>query len=254
MTNKKLKIELLVHDLKGPLAVIETGLISLLQKRDKFGPLTERQRKVLNRALRNTKITKMLVNDALEVGRSREGILHKNNFLVCKFITQSLIEIFDLNDYEMAEALGNNNNLQSIKNMLLKKGIDLEIDDRLWIRELYLDECKMNQILRNLLSNALKYKKYHVGLHFYLEKDLLNFSVSDDGEGIPESQHEKIFESYFQLKGDMDYCVRGHGLGLAGVLILVEEMGGRLSLESSEGRGAKFSVRIPLDDVLTHCG
>ena len=246
MNNKKLEFELLVHDLKGPLAVIETGLLSLLQKEDKYGPLTEKQQKVLERALRNTKITKLLVNDALEVGRSREGIMNKIIFPINKLITQSLIEIFDLSDHETAEALEKNEKLHSIKALLLNKGINLLIDDRLWSMEIYLDECKMNQILRNLLSNALKYRKSKIELQFNLENDLLCFSVGDDGEGIPESYHEKIFKSYFQMRGDMDYCVRGHGLGLAGVLILVEEMGGRLSLESDKGKGAKFLVEVPL--------
>lgn len=247
MANKKLKFELLVHDLKGPLAVIETGLISLLQKEDKYGQLSQKQHKILERALRNTKITRMLVNDALEVGRSREGIINKSRFPVHKFITQSLVEIFDLNDYEMADALDKNQDLQYIKKILLNRGIDLDIEDRIWSTEIYLDECKMNQILRNLLSNALKFRKNKVEIHFHLEDGTLYFSVSDDGEGIPESYHEKIFESYFQMKGDIDYCVRGHGLGLAGVLILVEEMGGRLTLESGEGEGATFSVILPVE-------
>ena len=232
MSNKKLKFELLVHDLKGPLAVIETGLISLLQKGDKYGPLTEKQQKVLERALRNTKITRLLVNDALEVGRSNEGIINKSNFPVNRFIIQALVELFDLNDFEMAEHLEKKQDLRSIKKSLMSKGIDLEIDEQLWSTDIFLDECKMNQIFRNLLSNALKYRKSRVEIDFHLESDYLFLSVSDDGDGIPESYHKKIFESYFQMKGDMDYCVRGHGLGLAGVLILVEEMGGLLTLES----------------------
>jgi signal transduction histidine kinase len=226
--------------------VIETGLLSLLQKEDKYGPLTSKQHKVLERVLRNTKVTKLLVNDALEVGRSREGIMNKTTFPIHKLITQSLVEIFDLNDYETAEALEKNEDLLLIEKMLFEKGIDLAIDEQLWSMEIYLDEGKVNQILRNLLSNALKYRKARIDIHFKLENDLLSFSISDDGEGIPESYHQKIFESYFQMKGDIDYCVRGHGLGLAGVLILVEEMGGQLSLESDKGKGAKFMVRLPL--------
>ena len=45
---------------------------------------------------------------------------------------------------------------------------------------------------------------------------------------------------------EKNYCVRGHGLGLAGVMVLVEDMGGELSLESDEGKGATFSVKVPL--------
>ncbi len=61
----KIKIDLLVHDLKVPLAVIEAGVSTLLNRQEKYGTLTEKQEKVLLRALRNTKITQALVNDAL---------------------------------------------------------------------------------------------------------------------------------------------------------------------------------------------
>ena len=105
----------------------------------------------------------------------------------------------------------------------------------------------MNQILRNLLNNALKYRKERVGLKIEDEENrFLCISVRDDGEGIPVSYHEKIFECYFQMDMGANHCVRGHGLGLAGVMILVEDMGGELFLDSDEGRGAIFLVKVPL--------
>jgi two-component system OmpR family sensor kinase len=70
--------------------------------------------------------------------------------------------------------------------------------------------------------------------------------VGDDGDGIPSGYHDKIFECYFQMDMQSDYCVRGHGVGLAGVMLLVEDMGGRLFLESDVGKGATFSVKVPL--------
>jgi len=69
---KRIKTDLLIHDLKVPLAVVETGIISLLQRREKYGPITEKQEKVLARALRNTKVIQSLVNDILELGKSRK--------------------------------------------------------------------------------------------------------------------------------------------------------------------------------------
>ena len=75
MHRERIKIDLLIHDLKGPLAVVETGITSLLQRREKYGPITEKQEKALMRALRNTKVIQSLVNDILELGRSREGII-----------------------------------------------------------------------------------------------------------------------------------------------------------------------------------
>ena len=74
----------------------------------------------------------------------------------------------------------------------------------------------------------------------------LMISVCDDGQGIPSSYHQTIFECYFQMDQQKDYCVRGHGLGLAGVMVLVEDMGGELVLQSDLGKGAKFSVKVPI--------
>jgi len=247
MGRQKIKIELLVHDLKGPLAVIETGIISLLEREKKYGSLTEKQHKVLQRALRNTKITRTLVNDALEVGRSTEGIINKNKFRISNFIKQSLVEIFDLTDHNTAEKIKECGKLSPIKEILLKKGILLDIDKALWLQEVWLDECKMRQVLRNLLNNALKYRDEHVELTIKKDDQSIFISVSDDGDGIPENYHQKIFDCYFQMETEREHCIRGHGLGLAGVMILVEDMGGDLSLESAQGKGARFSVKIPLD-------
>ena len=75
-------------------------------------------------------------------------------------------------------------------------------------------------------------------------------SVQDDGKGISPKYHNKIFEAYFQIDKIEENNVRGHGLGLAGALILVEEMGGELLLESDVGKGAKFIVLLPMPEKL----
>jgi signal transduction histidine kinase len=139
--------------------------------------------------------------------------------------------------------------LSDLKGLLEQEGIALEVDDALWCRELCLDLTKMSQILRNLLNNALKYRKKHVELAVRLDGDHLVLSVKDDGEGIPPIYHEKIFECYFQMNGSESCTVRGHGLGLAGVMVLVEDMGGKLLLESDQGKGANFVVRLPVADA-----
>jgi two-component system OmpR family sensor kinase len=241
----KIKIDLLVHDLKVPLAVIEAGVSTLLNRREKYGPLTEKQEKVLVRALRNTKITQALVNDALELGRSRAGVINASHFKVSYWVEQSLMEIFDLVDFGISEDIKQYSDLAGLKGALREKGIALVVDEDLWCEEVCLDEPKMRQIFRNLLSNALKYRKDRVEVHVEKRGDHLTLSVKDDGEGIPAAFHNRIFECYFQLDS-VDSCpVRGHGLGLAGVLVLVEDLGGRLLLESDAGRGATFSVELP---------
>ncbi|MBN1106265.1 MAG: HAMP domain-containing histidine kinase [Deltaproteobacteria bacterium] len=245
MHKQRIKLEFLVHDLKVPLAVIEAGISSLIQKRDKYGSLSDKQLQVLERALRNTIITQRLVNDVLELGRSSEGVINRCRFLVSSFVEQALIEIFDLTDHETTDRIRECKNLASLQKTIAPKGVYLDISEILWAKEVYLDESKSRQILRNLLSNALKYRKDRVDLRFYEEERFLCISVKDDGEGIPSSYHEKIFQCYFQMDARTNQCVRGHGLGLAGVMVLLEDMGGSLALASDAGKGATFLVRMP---------
>ena len=246
MGRQRIKFDFLVHDLKVPLAVIEAGVVSLLQKTEKYGPLTEKQQKVLKRVLRNTMVTKNLVNDAMELGRSSRGIINKTTFSLSSFLEQSLVEIFDLTDSSVADRIRGCLDLSVFKDTLVKRGISLDIDERLWCRTVCLDESKIKQILRNLLNNAMKYRKDCIGLKIEDRDESLFISVSDDGDGIPADYHEKIFQCYFQMDMESDHCVRGHGLGLAGVMVLIEDMGGKLFLESDVGRGATFSITLPL--------
>ena len=245
MEKNRIKFEFLVHDLKVPLAVIEAGILSLLQKQDKYGELNDKQIKILERALRNTIVTRTLVNDALEIGRSSQGIINKSTFTPCQLVEETLIELLDLTDHTTADAVKERKTLADLKACLAAQGLILEIDDAFWNRDLYLDESKVRQIFRNLLINALKYKKSRVTLKLERGERHIFISVSDDGEGIPSGYHKKIFECYFQMDMKTDHCVRGHGLGLAGVQVLLEDMGGELSLESDTGKGATFSVKIP---------
>lgn len=245
MHKERIKLEFLVHDLKVPLAVIEAGISSLLQKRDKYGPLTDKQLQVLERALRNTIVTQRLVNDVLEMGRSSEGIINKSQFLLANFVEGTLVEIFDLTDHETTERIKECQTLKSLQSTLARKGVYLEVVHDLWEKQVCLDESKSKQIFRNLLNNALKYRKERLEIEIYEEHQALCMSVKDDGEGIPSSYHQKIFDCYFQMDARSAHCVRGHGLGLAGVMVLLEDLGGSLVLDSDVGRGARFLVKIP---------
>lgn len=246
MHREKISLQLFIHDLKVPLAVIEAGITSLLGKLEKYGPLTERQEKVLVRTLRNTRVIQALVNDSLELERSKQGVLNVTRIRVSDLIEEALVEIFDLVDYRASEKIKVCTDLRQLRSALEEKGLMIFIDEGLWCEELSLDEPKIKQILRNLLNNALKYRKSCVELTVEKQHDHLFFSVKDDGEGIPSIYHKRIFESYFQMNATDSYTVRGHGLGLAGVMVLIEDMGGQLSLESDEGKGAKFMVELPL--------
>ena len=242
----RVKFDLLIHDLKVPLAVVEAGILSLLNKQDKFGSISEKQEKVLRRILRNTLVTRRLVDDTMEIGRSSEGIINRSVFQLSELVEGCLIEIFDLIDWNISEKIRNCSDYATLKDLLPAKGIFLEIEEPLWGKELCLDSRKMTQILRNLLGNALKFCKSKVTLTIQEGNGNLIVHVEDDGDGIPSELHQKIFECYFQIEGEGQHCVRGHGLGLAGVMVLIEDMGGEMLLKSDVGKGATFSVKLPL--------
>jgi len=246
---KRIKLDFLIHELKSPLAVVEAGISSLLRRTEKYGPLTTAQEKVLRRALRNTRVSQSLVADTLEMGRSAEGVFKLTHCRLSNLILQVLVEVLDLAEVNVAEKIKTCADLPVLKKKLLEKGIALFIDKSLWAQEVLLDELKTKQIFRNLLTNALKYRKSSVTVKLEEDNGFLSFTVEDDGKGIPSVFHKKIFESYFQVDDGDDInarSVRGHGLGLASVMVLLEDMKGELFLESDEGKGARFLVKVPL--------
>ena len=151
-------------------------------------------------------------------------------------------------ELDMGEKINGCEGLFPLIDLLKKKGILISVDERLWSQQIRLDELKVKQILRNLLNNAMKYRKNLVEIEFIHEGRFLHISVKDDGKGIGIMHHKKIFESYFQVGDVNEYGFRSHGLGLAGVMVLIEDMGGELFLESDEGKGTKFIVKVPLPE------
>lgn len=246
---ERIKLNFLIHELKSPLAVIEAGVSSLLRRTEKFGPITKAQERVLKRVLRNTRVSQTMVADTLELGRSGDRVFRITQCKISNLILQVLVEVLDLAEVNVSEQIKNCVDLTHLKKELQEKGILLFVDNSLWTQEVCLDTVKTKQIFRNLLTNALKYRKSSVKVTLEEDKGFLSFSVEDDGKGIPPVFHKKIFENYFQVEDGDDanaLVVRGHGLGLASVMVLLEDMNGELFLESDEGKGARFLVKMPL--------
>jgi len=201
--------------------------------------------------LRNARVSQAMVADTLELGRSGEGVFRKTQCRLSNLILQVLVEVLDLAEANVSDKIKNCTDLRILKKELLEKRISLFIDNSLWTQNFSLDAVKTKQIFRNLLTNALKYRENNVAIKLEEDNGFLSFSVEDDGKGIPQVFHEKIFESYFQVEDGNDArsrVVRGHGLGLASVMVLLEDMNGELFLESDEGEGARFLVKVPLVD------
>lgn len=110
------------------------------------------------------------------------------------------------------------------------------------------DSDLLYQIFENLLSNALKYSKdgQEVDFHVWVEDGKLKASVKDDGIGIPEKEHSQLFDRFFRAKNVG--IIEGSGLGLSIVKKSIEVLNGDISFESSQGKGTKFLVSIPIQN------
>lgn len=247
MPDTTIKTEILIHDLKVPVSVIDAGAKSLLNRQDRYGPLTEKQIKVLNRIIRNTLTTQRLVNDMLELGRSREGVVNLSEFTISSLVIEVLMEVFDLSAPPMAEKIRKAKGYDDLLDLLATTGFIILVGKKTWSSSVCLDKAKVRQILRNLVSNAVKHRNQLVEIAGEMAESHLILKVRDDGRGIPVSEHKKIFDTYFTTGGSLENAINSHGLGLAGIMVLLRDMGGTLSLDSEDGKGAAFTVHIPLN-------
>jgi len=108
------------------------------------------------------------------------------------------------------------------------------------------DEHRLKQILLNLVSNALKFStKGFVTIEYCLKISTIDFVVSDNGIGIDKSMHDAIFNRFTRVGNDKSKSILGNGLGLAITRNLVEMLGGKISVNSEEGKGASFKFFLP---------
>lgn len=243
---KEIEIEFLVHELKDPIAIIETGLRTLLERQDKFGLLSARQENTLKRALRNSKKARELLHSLLEIGRSEAGCFIGERFQPSKSALQALKDALECNAWHVFEKFINYENESEALSFLASSGVLLEISPPVSDLEIFQDEIKFRQIVGNLIKNALHYRRKKVQIRLELNGDYLVTAVTDDGPGIEPEQHQLVFRRYAQVKECAMVPRKGHGLGLAGADIISRCLGGRLELESAKGQGATFRLILPL--------
>ncbi|WP_176059446.1 sensor histidine kinase [Paraburkholderia sp. BCC1876] len=135
-----------------------------------------------------------------------------------------------------------------LRPLLPASGVDLLFDPCDDIPPVYTDEGKVSQILRNFISNALKFtERGEVRVHArYDDADRrLIFSVSDTGIGIAPQHRQSVFEEFEQVENQLQTQVKGTGLGLPLCDKLCKLLGGTVGLESELGKGSTFTATIP---------
>ena len=113
---------------------------------------------------------------------------------------------------------------------------------------IYVDEVHFQNVLNNLLDNAVKYRKedqpLNIHLHTYNDHDHLYLSVKDNGQGIKRENLKKIFEKFYRVHAGNRHDVKGFGLGLAYVKNIIDLHGGEIKVDSDYGKGTKFTIKL----------
>jgi signal transduction histidine kinase len=243
---REIEIQFLIHELKDPIAIVETGLRTLLEKQEKFGPLNPRQANTLKRTLRNTKKAREMLNNLLEIGRSESGCFICSHFQPAKSVYKAMKESLEIMTGPLSEEIGKYEAEKDALELLNRNGIYLDISPRVLDTEIFQDEIKFCQIVGNLLKNALHHRREKLEIKMDIVDDVVSITVSDDGPGVEPDNHEMIFKRYAQVKECAIVPRKGHGLGLAGALILAQCLGGDIKIVSQKGQGAAFCLTLPV--------
>src|SRR5262249_40741475 len=135
-----------------------------------------------------------------------------------------------------------------LKPLLVNDSIALVFEEPEDVPPLYTDEAKVSQILRNFLSNAIKFTErgeVRVTARFLEDENAVVFAVADTGSGIAAEAQALIFQEFTQIDSPLQRRVQGTGLGLPLCRKLADLLGGRVEVESEPGVGSTFTAVIP---------
>ncbi|MGB9361704.1 MAG: response regulator, partial [Candidatus Sulfotelmatobacter sp.] len=213
------------HELRTPLNAI-VGFSDLLAE-GTAGILNDKQKRFVNHIKQGSAHLLQLINDILDLSKIEAGQLelHSEEFLV----EDALPEV-----------------LSTIAPLAMAKGI--RVEQKMETNSLVkADRVRFKQILYNLLSNAVKFTPNggEINIACIDDRDFVSVSVTDTGIGIRPEDQKLVFEEFRQVEGTPDTAHQGTGLGLAITKRLVEQQGGRVSLESELGKGSRFTFTIP---------
>ncbi len=216
------------HEFRTPLNSILALSGLLLERAD--GELTSEQDKQVGFIRKGAETLLELVNDLLDLAKIEAG----------------KVEVQPV-DFEVSNLFSALRGM--LRPLLVTQSVGLVFEDPGEIPCLYTDEGKLSQILRNFISNALKFTEQgliSVAATFNKTDRTVTFAVSDTGMGIPAEDQSKIFEEFVQLENPAQRKIKGTGLGLPLCRKLATLLNGKIDLVSQIGIGSTFSVTIPL--------
>ena len=182
-------------------------------------------------------------------------IIHQSNNQLLSIIN----DIFNVSHIEAGQVLLNESitDIHTVLNNLYlqflpetkNKGLDFKLELKNFRddgNQIITDEGKLIQILSNFINNAIKFtSRGHITVGCMKKNDSIKFYIEDTGIGIPDSEHFRVFERFYQVDKSVSRVYSGTGLGLSISDAYVRLLGGKIMLDSAPGRGSVFSFEIP---------
>lgn len=221
-------VGLAAHDLRNPLHVIEGYSKMLLD--NLFGELTPEQHKFISVIRKNSDFMLKLITDLLYISKIEAGKLQ-----------------LELKETDLIALLERNVELNRF--LAEQKQINILFTRESNIPPLVVDAPKIDQVLNNLIGNALKFSNPHTSVVVRAsrrEKEAV-ISIEDEGQGIPADEIDRLFIPFENLSVKSTWGEQSTGLGLAIVKRIVEGHGGRIWVQSEVGVGSTFSFSLPLN-------
>jgi len=222
----------LSHELRTPLNVIcsTIQLMGTLDSSTNMGE--ERIKYYLSIMNQNSLRLLRLINNLIDMTKVNGGYINLN--LVNGNIIYAVEEI-----------------TQSVAEYIKAKNITITFDTEVEERIICYDEEKLERIMLNILSNAVKFTNEggSIDVNVYDREEFVEISVKDTGIGIPEDKLEFVFERFAQVDKSMTRRSEGSGIGLSLVKSLIEMHGGKIEARSKLGEGTEFIIKLPLKTV-----
>ncbi len=218
----------MTHEFRTPLNAILSLSRLLLDRSD--GDLTSEQEKQVRYIRKSGEDLLETVNDLLDLAKIESGKIE--------------VRPAECDVETLFSALRG-----MLRPLLVGESVELIFDVSQEVPVLWTDERKLSQILRNFLSNAIKFTErgqVRVSASLVNEGRSVAFAVADTGIGIPAEEHDRIFEEFTQVDNPVQARVKGTGLGLPLCRKLIGLLGGRIELTSAVGAGSTFTAIIPV--------
>jgi two-component system NtrC family sensor kinase len=210
------------HDLRSPL----TAILGYTELIGRVGPLNERQKEFVKRVQASVQGITALISDLLDLGRIEAGLDARKELIDLRPLLRQSLESFSA--------------------FLSEKNQQLEVEISPSIPLIWGNAIRIQQMVANLVSNAIKYtpKGGKLGIRIWQEDSQLILQVWDSGIGIPPAEQPYIFEKFYRAS-NLPEDSSGTGLGLTIVKSIVEDHQGRIWVESTVGQGTTFTVVLP---------